>query len=390
MSISLKKDERFWSVLPLEEIDSGSLTQTKNILEDSSVVRMALMADVHQGYSMPIGGVALTDGKIFPSWVGYDIGCGVSALKTSFKRSMLNPERIDKIYNDILSEIPVGFKHRDNSTAINRIEEEFVSKGTSIFRSIFAGQEKVVSGIKQVGTLGGGNHFIEIGYDENDFLWVVVHSGSRGIGHAVATHYMKLASGGEKAREGNYGFLTDSVLGQHYIKDMNACLDFALENRKIIIEEILKIIIDIFNLPCEVDIDKTLINKSHNMAEPSIANGRVYWLHRKGAASAYEGELCAIPGNMRDGTFIVEGKGNPDSLFSSSHGAGRLLGRRQAKRELDINDFTKKMIGIKANISEGTLDESPMAYKDIFKVMGYQKDLVEVKHHIRPILNVKG
>jgi len=372
-----------------KNLDEATITQYQKVKEELSIVRTSLMSDAHLGYSMPIGGVALTQGVIFPAWIGYDIGCGVSALKIPYTRKDLTEDNLNNIFNQIYRDIPVGFRHRSNKNILisDSKSNDIVSKGTSIFRQIYVGDEKKHGGARQVGTLGGGNHFIELGYDEEDFIWIIVHSGSRGIGHAVASHYMKLASGDGKAREGNFGFKTDSVLGEHYIKDMNACLDFAYANRFILVSEILRIIVEEVNNLGTIDVNYNLINKSHNLAE-EIEPGM--WLHRKGAASAYKGELCAIPGNMRDGTFIVEGKGNPDSLWSSSHGAGRILGRKQAKRELDVDKFKEEMKDVVAKVGESTLDESPEAYKNIFSVMEAQKDLVEVKHHIKPLLNIKG
>jgi len=372
-----------------KDLDEAIIAQYEKVKEEPSVVRTALQADAHLGYSMPIGGVALTQGTIFPAWIGYDIGCGVSALKIPYTRKDLTEDNLNNIFNQIYRDIPVGFHHRSkkNILILDKASSELVNKGTSIFRQIYIGDDKKRGGDRQAGTLGGGNHFIELGYDEEDFIWIIVHSGSRGIGHAVASHYMKLASGDGKAREGNFGFKTDSVLGEHYIKDMNACLDFAYANRFILVSEILRIIVEEVNNLGTIDVNYNLINKSHNLAE-EIEPGM--WLHRKGAASAYKGELCAIPGNMRDGTFIVEGKGNPDSLWSSSHGAGRILGRKQAKRELDVDKFKEEMKDVVAKVGESTLDESPEAYKNIFSVMEAQKDLVEVKHHIKPILNIKG
>jgi tRNA-splicing ligase RtcB len=235
----------------------------------------------------------------------------------------------------------------------------------------------------QLGTLGSGNHFLEIGYDEQDEVWVVIHSGSRGFGHGLAGGYMKLASDSGRAKEGHYALDVKSQLGQDYIKDLNFALEYALANRMLMLD----LLDDVFQKIVKAEFSwPSLINRNHNHAVEKDG----LWIHRKGATHAEERMMGVIPGNMRDGSFIVRGKGNPDSLWSSSHGAGRVMGRAQANRELNVEDFAQTMSGIVAKVDVNTLDEAPMAYKNIFDVMEMQKDLVEVVHHIRPILNVKG
>jgi len=214
-------------------------------------------------------------------------------------------------------------------------------------------------------------------------VWIIIHSGSRGVGHGCAEHYMKLASPNGKASEGFYGFDVNSKDGKNYINDMNWCLEFALQNRNLMIYDTLAIIEGI----CTGGIGMTFINRNHNHAETK--DGR-NWIHRKGATHAEYGMLGVIPGNMRDGSFIVRGLGNHDSLCSSSHGAGRVMGRGKAKKVLDEEMFKTTMEGIVANVDQSTLDESPMAYKDIFDVMDAQSELVDIIAHIKPILNVKG
>jgi len=231
----------------------------------------------------------------------------------------------------------------------------------------------------QLGTLGGGNHFIEIGYDENEDVWAILHSGSRGFGWKVAQVYMKLASGDGKAREGHFGFKVDSALGESYIHDLNICLHYALANRNHMLNEVSNIIEVPFDL-------NTFINRNHNHAEYA----HNMWIHRKGATHAEEDMMGVIPGNMRDGSFIVKGKGNEEGLWSSSHGAGRVLGRKAAKAALNMEDFKEQMKSVIGKVDKEHLDEAPGAYKDIFEVMNNQRELVEVIHHIKPLINVKG
>jgi tRNA-splicing ligase RtcB len=362
------------------DIEIGALDQFNSAMDLDWVKQGALMADAHLGYSLPIGGVVMTDGIVVPAWVGYDIGCGVCAIQTSYRMGEIL-RVTEEIYDHIRRDIPLGFKHNKRPVWWRNYANH---DKTSWFNKMFFDK----GGLKQLGTLGGGNHFIEIGYDDHDLaIWVVIHSGSRNIGHTTATNYMKEASylhtGKRKAREGHYGFEITSTLGQDYLKDQNVCLEFALANR---VEMLLRIE-KVMNTYMEGSMDwDTLINRTHNHAEVT-KNGVI---HRKGATHAEKGMAGVIPGNMRDGSFITKGLGNPDSLFSSSHGAGRVLGRKKAKELLDVEAFEFEMDGIVSNVSEDTLDESPMAYKNIYKVMQHQAELVEVTNTIKPIINVKG
>lgn len=362
-----------------DNIEQGALDQFASAMELDCVVRGALMPDAHQGYSLPIGGVVGTDNMVFPSWVGFDIGCGMCAARLEGVAKSDIVESANDIFCRIYKDVPVGFKHHATYSAER---EAWIStvEHTDTFSEVW---EKKAGGT-QLGTLGGGNHFIEIGYDETDSIWAIVHSGSRGIGHGIAVAYMRRASGDGKAREGHFGFAADSDDGREYIIDMNACLRFALANRDALLASTIAAICAATGAP--VAGARDFINRNHNHAE--FAHGM--WIHRKGATHAEAGMGGVIPGNMRDGSLIVRGLGNPDGMWSSSHGAGRVLGRKEAKRVLDAAEFAADMDGIVARTDEEILDESPRAYKNIFRVMEEQKNLVEVRHHIRPIINVKG
>lgn len=359
-----------------DHIEDSAVDQFVSAMQLPYVVRGALMPDCHTGYSLPIGAVVATDGMILPSWCGYDIGCGMCAVPTTFKKSDV-VAKAEEIFKRIYLNVPVGFNHNKVDSVWNW---EKNLPCTEMLSQLFMERK----GLKQLGTLGGGNHFIEIGYDEKETVWIIVHSGSRNIGHSVATHYMKLASGDGKAREGHFGFRTDSEWGKEYIKDLTFCLAFALENRKQIVQRVAHTIMT--TVSTGTPDYSGLINRNHNHAE--LKDG--LWIHRKGATHAEEGMLGVIPGNMRDGSFIVRGLGNPDSLWSSSHGAGRCMGRKEAERKLTLDKFTEQMVGVTAKVDKETLDESPDAYKNIHKVMSQQSDLVEVLHHVKPIINIKG
>ena len=356
-------------------VEPDALKQFYSALELDCVVRGALMPDAHTGYTLPIGGVVATEGVVFPSFVGYDIGCGMCAAPIRHL-DPLDARRVAQVWmNEIYAKIPVGMKNNDRATESTLNPGDLTDRAREAF--------DIRGGFSALGTLGSGNHFIEIGEDETGQVWIVIHSGSRGPGWKVAQEYMKLASGDGKAREGHYGLRVDSQDGQDYINDMNWMLSFALDNRK----EMMHRVDEIIGRWIDWDF---LINRNHNHATVKVVDGQTLWIHRKGATHAEEGMDGVIPGNMRDGSFIVRGKGNPDSLWSSSHGAGRVLGRAEAKKVLTLDQFSATMQGVVAKVGEGTLDEAPMAYKDIFQVMREQADLVEIVHHVRPILNIKG
>ena len=396
-----------------EVLEESALEQFNSAIAQPFVVDAALMPDAHTGYSLPIGAVVATKDYVLPAWVGYDIGCGMCALRLDGIEYPDIQANSHEIFDLIYKYIPVGFNINESGN------------GYSLDGLTQSGKEIALkkNHHRAIGSLGGGNHFIEIGRDELDNVWVVIHSGSRGVGHGLAAHYMTLASSDPKTlqdefdkthkkllkfapekyeeqkarwvekkqgklrpKEGHYGFHTDSQNGKDYIQDLNWALDFALANRKEMMARIVNSITEALDISCyELDFSE-LINRNHNHA---VEKGGL-WIHRKGAIHAENGMMGVIPGNMRDGSFIVKGKGNPESLYSSSHGAGRVLGRKKAKELLNVDDFIESMDGITALINEKTLDESPEAYKNIFDVMELQKDLVEIVAHIEPMINIKG
>ena len=410
-----------------DTIEQGALDQFEAAMALPCVVQGALMPDSHQGYSLPIGAVVKTKDKVFPSFVGYDIGCGVACivLKKDYREVDL-----EALKTHILKTIPIGFNgHTAGPDLPNITLPDF--EGTSqMLQDVFS-----LKGNKQLGTLGGGNHFIEVGYTESTGnIAIVIHSGSRGFGHGVASYYMQEAAGlsaesglademhkhakdftdrnvtfakmnypgFRKARtkfllkqkanymkkqdvEGLHSFNINSEVGKQYMADQNFCLEYALLNRKTMLRQIVKGILD--QIPGTADIKiKKQINRNHNHAE--LKDGHI--IHRKGATHAEKGMYGVIPGNMRDGSFIVRGKGNPESLCSSSHGAGRVLSRKKAKATLDLDEFKVETARLVTNHTDKMLDEAPKAYKDIFVVMSEQSDLVEVIDRVIPILNIKG
>lgn len=407
-----------------DTIDYEAIDQFKQCLSMKGCLQGFLAPDYHKGYSAPIGSVLKFDNIISPELVGFDIGCGMCAAKLDITPKELNLEQLKE---DILTKIPIGFSRHAKPKSYELPEVTAVAK-----------QAYETAGKYQLGTLGGGNHFIELGTGDEGNLWIVIHSGSRGFGHKIATHYMKEAAiyntdeeryktefstkntdwlkaifketneakqaklklKYEEAQkefvyrrvrarldtnmEGYFSLPLDSEAGKNYLKDMNCALDFALANRQAMIT----VIIDSIANQLEVKpIIQTFINRNHNHAEVK-SNNKV--IHRKGATQADRGMYGVIPGNMKDGSFIVKGMGNKDSMCSSSHGAGRVLSRRKAKETLSVDTFNTLMTGITTNHTDKTVDESPEAYKNIFEVMEAQKDLVQIMDRVVPILNIKG
>ena len=333
------------------------------------------MPDVHTGYTLPIGGVVSVQDKIFPSFIGYDIGCGVSSLMLPFHYDDIMTNK-DLIFKEIYDTVPVGFKHHEFKVCDYKFNMNNISQ--------FTHNLYMESGMEQIGTLGSGNHFIEISFDASFNIWITVHSGTRKLGHTVASHYMKLASNSDKPKEGLFGFDAKSELGQLYINDMYFGISFALYNR---IELIVSSVKCIEKYCGSIKLDmEGLIDSNHNHAE--FKDG--LWIHRKGAVCAEEGIYGVIPMNMHDGCYIVKGKGYKPALYSSSHGAGRVMSRSKAKENIDLEEFKTLMNHISCKADQGTLDESPWAYKNMFDVLKHQTEMIDIHKYISPIINIKG
>lgn len=376
-----KKPIKLW----LDDIEEGALSQAKNLANLPFIHKhIALMPDCHQGYGMPIGGVMATQGVVVPNAVGVDIGCGMIAAKTSL--TDMDQETIKKIMGGIRSRVPVGFSHH------SKAQEDWLGDVASW--SVIGKEYK--SSLKQIGTLGGGNHFIEIQKGDDGHIWVMIHSGSRNIGYKVAKHYNDIAIKlNEKwhtsvPKKWELAFLPlDSEEGSRYIIEMKCCVDFALKSRKLMMKDIRTSVCDI--LPKTEFFEP--INIAHNYAAMEHHFGANVMIHRKGATKAYVGELGIIPGSQGTSSYIVKGKGNLESFMSCSHGAGRKMGRKQAQRELNLEKEKKALddLGIIHSVrTENQLDEAPGAYKDIKIVMDNQNDLVEIVTELKPLAVIKG
>ena len=374
----------------LKDIEPGALSQAMNLANHPNAFHhIALMPDTHVGFGMPIGGVLATKHVIIPNAVGVDIGCGICAVRTSLRKITI--ETLKGIMGAIRQTIPVGFNHQ-KSKQNNQLMPD-VRHGSKAMPIV---NQEYKSALYQIGTLGGGNHFIEVQRGEDGFIWLMVHSGSRNIGYKVATHYNKLAKSlNEKWKshvplKWDLAYLPlDSSQGQIYQKEMQYCVDFAFASRKLMMERIKQTISYFFD---DV-IYNEMINIAHNYAVQEKHFGKKVIVHRKGATLASTNTTGIIPGSQGMKSYIVRGKGNLDSFESCSHGAGRRLGRRQAQRRLDLKSEQKALDekGIIHSIrSRRDLDEAPSAYKDISIVMKNQDDLVDILVELEPLAVIKG
>lgn len=374
-----------------EHIEPGALAQAANLANHPMLYKqVALMPDCHEGYGMPIGGVIACQRAIIPNAVGVDIGCGMCACKSSIPvapRDQLKP-----VLTLLRERIPVGFNHRgskvdvtqmpardDDGPAMPVVDREFESAR------------------RQMGTLGGGNHFIELQSDRQGMLWAMIHSGSRNIGKQVADHYNHVAVDIDQhrrsplPRDWQLAYLEmDTKQARNYVAEMEYCVEFALANRRMM----MSVVQDALREALAPDATfEPLINIAHNYVAPESHFGREVWVHRKGATLASPDTVGIIPGSQGTNSYIVHGLGNPESFQSCSHGAGRRMGRKQAQRELNLSEEIERLNsrGILHSVrGKSDLDEAAGAYKDIGEVMASQADLVEVVEELTPLAVIKG
>jgi len=374
----------------LKNIDEGALDQAKNLANlPFAFHHIAIMPDAHEGFGMPIGGVMATKDVVVPNAVGRDIGCGMCTSRSNLVE--IDTEKLKRIMQCIRKEIPVGFNHHSKEQ-----DEKWMPQGFDL-DALPICKKEYKSALKQVGTLGGGNHFIEIQKGDDGFIWIMVHSGSRHIGSKVADHYDKAAKTlNEKWHSKvnaskQLAFLPlDTQIAKLYWQEMEYCVAFAFSNRKLMVERVKECIRSVMGSDVEFE---PLINIAHNYAREEQHFGKEVIVHRKGATSAEAGEKGIIPGSQGTNSYIVMGKGNDESFRSCSHGAGRIMGRKQAQRELNLKEEIKKLDeqGILHAIrGKYDLDEASGAYKPIDEVMENQKDLVEILVELKPLAVVKG
>lgn len=383
-----KKPIKLW----LEDMDSGAMDQARNLANLPFIHRhIAIMPDAHLGYGMPIGGVMATEGVVIPNAVGVDIGCGMCAQQTSLRS--LSSEKLKALLVHIRKTIPLGFKHHKKGQDRHLMPR---AKGNIPLEDLPIVSRQYESGRTQLGTLGGGNHFIEIQKGSDGFIWIMIHSGSRNLGYQVANFYNKLAgkiSGRFAAtvpKNWQLAFLPmESEEGRKYLLEMEYCVDFAYANRKLMMERVKD---GLLMIAAPVHFGQ-FINIAHNYASLETHFHKDVLVHRKGATRAREGEVGIIPGSQGTPSYLVRGKGNKESFESCSHGAGRKMGRKQAQRSLDLHEEQKRLEDqgiLHAIRSKRDLDEAAGAYKNIDEVVENQLDLVEVIVTLKPLAVVKG
>lgn len=368
-----------------DQVEAGTLDQARDLANlPFAFKHIAIMPDTHLGYGMPIGAILATKDAIVPNAVGVDIGCGMCSLRTNL--TSLETRDLKEIMTIIRKTVPVGFKHHES-----RQDESWMPEKKGHLPIV---EKEYNSALYQIGTLGGGNHFIEIQKGSDGYIWIMIHSGSRNIGFTVANHYNTIAKDKTKTLDSNIpkdlSFIPkDSEFYELYWNEMNYCIEFALANRKLMMERTKLAFQEI--LP-EVEFSN-FINKPHNFAALEEHFGEEVMVHRKGATRARKGEWGMIPGSQGTRSFLVKGKGDANAFESCSHGAGRVMSRAAARRNLDLKEERKFLTDqgiLHAIRHKGDLDEAPSSYKDIDEVMANQEALVEVQITLQPLAVIKG
>jgi len=381
-----------------QDIDSKALEQLTNIAQLPFIhSHVAAMPDVHTGIGATIGSVIPTKGAIIPAAVGVDIGCGMIATRLSIHANDL-PDNLKRVRLAIEEVVPVGFAmHKSiqakNSTikALNTVlENKILEKHPSLNKML---KNPYKTWTQQLGTLGSGNHFIELCVDENQDVWIMLHSGSRGIGNTIGRYFINIA---KKDMERHIAQLPHRDLAyfsegaQHfddYVEAVHWAQEYALWNRR----EMMRLIVEALRKSLKpFTLTKEAINCHHNYVAVEEHFGEQVYLTRKGAIRAGKGELGIIPGSMGAKSYIVQGLGNPESFCSCSHGAGRQMSRTAAKRQFNQNDMEKQTEGVECRKDKHVIDEIPGAYKSIDEVMENQNDLVEAVHTLKQVVCVKG
>lgn len=388
--------------VPVEE---AAEQQLRNIASLPIVYKhVAVMPDVHLGKGATIGSVIPTVNAIIPAAVGVDLGCGMIATKTTLTASDL-PDNLAPLRSAIEQTVPHGRtagRRRRGGRDVGAWETppEEADKAWSQLVDDFDElckdhpRLKSTNNYKHMGTLGTGNHFIEVCLDENQSVWVMLHSGSRGVGNAIGTHFIELAKKDAERHERN---LPDKDLAYleegskyfgDYVRGVSWAQKFAKLNREVMMERTIAAMRSVIKKPFETH--QEAINCHHNYVQKETHFGQEVYLTRKGAVSAKKGQLGIIPGSMGAKSYIVRGKGNPDSFDSCSHGAGRVMSRTQAKKRFTVEDQVHATEGVECRKDKDVIDEIPMAYKNIDKVMEAQSDLVEVVYTLKQVVCVKG
>ena len=383
--------------------DDNAMRQLRNVAQLPIVHgHVAAMPDVHLGYGATVGSVIPTKGAIIPAAVGVDIGCGMMAVRTSLNASDL-PDNLKSIRSDIERAVPHGRTNhggkgdRGSWTNVPARAEDAWKKLRPGYEQITAKHTKLDRGstAQHLGTLGTGNHFIELCLDEEQRVWVMLHSGSRGVGNRIGTHFIQLAKKdmGQHVHnlpDKDLAYFTEGA--EHfddYVFAVGWAQRFARINRELMMAAVLAALERRKDLP-RFQHGELAVNCHHNYVRQEEHFGASVFVTRKGAVRAGPGDLGIIPGSMGAKSYIVRGRGNPDSFHSCSHGAGRVLSRGEAMRRFTVDDHVAATAGVECRKDAKVLDETPMAYKDIDTVMAAQQDLVEIAHTLKQVVCVKG
>ena len=383
------------------QVEDVAVEQLRNIANMPFIHKhVAAMADCHWGLGGPIGSVFGTKGAIIPAAVGVDIGCGMMAVQTDLPAARL-PDNLKGLRSAIEAAVPHG--RTDNGGANDRGAWHDVPDDTAWAWSMLSQRYKRITekhpkalstnSARHLGTLGTGNHFIEVCLDENDSVWAMLHSGSRGCGNRIGTYFIQQAKKEMgrwfiKLPDANLAYLTEgSELFDDYVEAVGWAQDYAAENRKQMMAAVIKAMQAVLG---EFAIVGEAVNCHHNYVTKENHFGSNVWITRKGAVRAREGDLGIIPGSMGARSYIVRGKGNPESFDSCAHGAGRAMSRRKAREQFSLEDHAKATEGVECRKDEGVIDETPGAYKSIDAVMAAQAGLVEVVHTLNQVVCVKG
>lgn len=385
---------KIWS--PIHEVESHAIDQLKNIASLPFVFKhVAAMPDVHLGKGATVGSVIATKGAIIPAAVGVDIGCGMMAIKLLVESNKLI-DKAKEIRIGIESQVPVG--HNSNSIVAKSVDAWI---GWKDFKNLNATQVHKsgidslrAKAISQLGSLGGGNHFIELCLDQESNAWVMLHSGSRNIGKSLAEIHISKAKDEMKQlfislRDPDLAYFAEGTKSyQEYIYDLMWAQSYAAANRQEMMSRVLSVIKKVLGLESlKTEIE---INCHHNYASKEYHYGENVLVTRKGAVRARKGDFGIIPGSMGTRSYIVEGIGSDESFHSCSHGAGRKMSRSEAKRRFTLEDLQLQTVGVECRKDEGVIDEIPSAYKDIDMVMENQKDLVRVISQLKQFMCIKG
>jgi tRNA-splicing ligase RtcB len=384
-----------------KDIEHDAIQQLVNVAQLPIVHgHVAAMPDVHHGIGATVGSVIPTKQAIIPAAVGVDIGCGMNAVRLNLYAKDL-PDNLAKLRSAVESYVPVGFEQHPSDKVRGsaharqgRVLDDRLDKIVGKHPGVMKMQRRFAqTWVCQLGTLGGGNHFIELCLDEEQRVWVMLHSGSRGIGNVLGRYFIAAARKDMQRHRVNLPdrdlsyFSEGSDLFDDYVEAVDWAQDYALLNRSMM----MKLVLDALapHLP-PFKTDGEAINCHHNYVAVERHFGEKLFITRKGAISAQEGQLGIIPGSMGAKSYIVRGKGNPDSFCSCSHGAGRRMSRTEAKRRFNRFDLAKQTEGVECRKDGGVVDEIPSAYKDIDVVMANQSDLVEVVHTLKQVMCIKG